>query len=170
VAPEANHDAGWLRAWLNEFDYRVDPSNAELFLKLQAFVYSEIRSGKLPKNVNIMERLFVAEGGLKKDAIKFLLPDESYLICNEIECGQHGHMGVNGAIGAPSNLAKIGKKMTTAHTHACGIFHGLYVAGTSSQLRWNYNVGPSSWSWSHVVCYGNGQRAVITMKSGKWRA
>ena len=43
VAPEANHDAVWLRSWLNDFDYRVDPSNAELFLKLQAFMYAEIR-------------------------------------------------------------------------------------------------------------------------------
>jgi hypothetical protein len=159
-----------LKSWLNEFDYRVDPANAELFLKLQAFMYHEIRGGKMPKDVNITERLFVTEGGLENNAIKFLLPDESFLVCKEIECGQHGHMGPNGSFGTPGNLSKIGKKMTTAHTHSVGIYHGLYVAGTSSQLRWNYNLGPSSWSHGHVVTYANGQRTIITLKSGKWRA
>jgi hypothetical protein len=170
VVPDSNHDAWWLKSWLNEFDYRVDPANAELFLKLQAFMYHEIRGGKMPKDVNITERLFVTEGGLENNAIKFLLPDESFLVCKEIECGQHGHMGPNGSFGTPGNLSKIGKKMTTAHTHSVGIYHGLYVAGTSSQLRWNYNLGPSSWSHGHVVTYANGQRTIITLKSGKWRA
>ena len=88
----------------------------------------------------------------------------------------HGHLGPDGAFGSPSNLAKIGKKATTAHTHATGIYHGLYVAGTSSKLTegWDYTMGPSSWSWSHVVQYKNGQRAVVTMKivngEAKWKA
>jgi len=170
VVPDSNHDAWWLKSWLNEFDYRVDPANAELFLKLQAFMYREIRGGKMPKDVNITERLFVTEGGLENNAIKFLLPDESFLVCKEIECGMHGHLGPNGTFGAPGNLSKLGKKATTAHTHSAGIYHGLYVAGTTSQLRWNYNIGPSSWSHAHVVCYPNGQRAVVTLRNNKWRA
>jgi hypothetical protein len=170
VVPDSNHDAWWLKSWLNEFDYRVDPANAELFLKLQAFMYREIRAGKMPKDVNITERLFVTESGLENNAIKFLLPDESFLVCKEIECGMHGHLGPNGAFGAPGNLSKLGKKATTAHTHSAGIYHGLYVAGTTSQLRWNYNIGPSSWSHAHVVCYPNGQRAIVTLRNNKWRA
>jgi len=170
IVPDSNHDAWWLKSWLNDFDYRVDPGNAELFLKLQTFMYSEIRAGKMPKDVNITERLFVNETGMKSGEIKFLLPDESFLVCNDIECGMHGHLGANGTFGAPGNLSKLGRKATTAHTHSAGIFHGLYVAGTSSQLRWNYNVGPSSWSHSHVVCYPNGQRAIISLKAEKWRA
>ena len=170
VVPDSNHDAWWLKSWLNEFDYRVDPANAELFLKLQAFMYREIRGGKMPKDVNITERLFVTEGGLENNAIKFLLPDESFLVCKEIECGMHGHLGPNGTFGAPGNLSKLGKKATTAHTHSAGIYHGLYVAGTTSQLRWNYNIGPSSWSHAHVVCYPNGQRAIVTLRNNKWRA
>ena len=71
---------------------------------------------------------------------------------------------------------KIGKKASTAHTHSCGIYHGLYVAGTSSKLttEWDYTSGPTSWSHSHVVQYSNGQRAIVTMKIvegvAKWRA
>lgn len=171
VVPDSNHDGWWLQSWLNKYDYRYDPANAELFLELQNFMYAEIRAGKLPKNVNLTRYAMEKVAGLKEGAIKFLLPDESCQI-GEVECGMHGHLGPNGGFGNPSNLAKIGKKATTAHTHSCGIYHGLYVAGTSSKLTldWDYTVGPSSWSHSHVVLYPNGQRAIVTMKNGKWRA
>lgn len=171
VVPDANHDRYWLKAWLREYDYRVDPPNTELFLRLQTFMYEELRAGKMAKNVNLVKFAMENEAGLKPGEIKFLLPDEAFTV-KEVECGMHGHLGPNGAFGSPSNLSKIGKKATTAHTHSAGIYHGLYVAGTSSKLTtgWDYTAGPSSWSHSHVVLYGNGQRTIITMKDGKWRA
>lgn len=171
VVPDANHDRAWLLRWLRDYDYRVDPPNTEIFLRLQSFMYRELRAGKMAKNVNLTKYAMEIEAGMKPGAIKFLLPDESFAV-GEIECGLHGHLGPNGAFGSPSNLSKIGKKATTAHTHSAGIFHGLYVAGTSSQLTpdWDYTMGPSSWSWSHVIQYANGQRAIITVKNGKWKA
>ena len=172
VAPDANHDAKWLESWLSKFDYRYDPANAELFLRMQNFMYAEIRKDiTAPKNVNLMKYAFEKEAKLKAGAVKFLLPDESFTV-GEVELGCHGHLGPNGTFGSPANLAKIGKKATTAHTHSAGIYHGLYVAGTSSKLTkdWDYTMGPSSWSWSHVLQYANGQRAVVTMKNRKWRA
>lgn len=171
VAPYANHDAQWLESWLNKYDYRYDPANAELFLDMQRFMYSEVRAGKIPKNVNLMQYAMEEKAGLKSGAIKFLLPDDS-LVVDEIELAMHGHLGPNGAFGNPATLSKIGKKATTAHTHSAGIYHGLFVAGTSSKLTkgWDYTMGPSSWSWSHVLQYPNGQRAIVTMKNGKWRA
>jgi hypothetical protein len=171
VVPDSNHDAAWLHSWLENYDYRYDPANAELFLGLQRFMYSEIRQGKLPKNVNLSDRAFVTEIGLAPGAIKFLLPDESYMV-GEVECGMHGNHGPNGRFGSPDNLSKIGVKATTAHTHSCGIYHGLYVAGTSTKLtpEWTYTVGPSAWSHAHVVQYENGQRAIVAVKNGKWRA
>jgi hypothetical protein len=138
-------------------------------------MYEQIRAGKIPKDVNLMQFAMEREAGLKAGAVKFLLPDESYMV-GEVECGLHGHLGPDGAFGRPSNLAKIGKKATTAHTHSAQICHGLYVAGTSSKLTrdWDYTMGPSSWAWSHVVQYTNGQRSLITMKLvngvAKWRA
>jgi hypothetical protein len=171
IVPDSNHDRAWLRSWLENYDYRFDPANSELFLRLQNFAYAEIRGGKLPKNINFSEHAFEVEAGMKHGAVKFLLPDESFEV-KEVECGCHGHLGPNGAFGSPSNLSKIGKKATTAHTHSCGIFHGLYVAGTSTKLTkdWTYTSGPSSWSHSHVALYPNGQRTIITVKNGKWRA
>lgn len=171
VVPDANHDRSWLKAWLQEYDYRVDPANTEIFLRMQTFMYRELRDGKMAKNVNLIRFAIENEAGLKPGAIRFLLPDEPFEI-NEVECGMHGHLGPNGSFGNPATLAKIGKKATTAHTHSTGIYHGLYVAGTSSKLTtgWDYTTGPSSWSHSHVVLYPNGQRAIVTLKDGKWHA
>lgn len=171
IVPDSNHDRAWLKSWLREYDYRVDPPNTEIFLRLQTFMYSELRAGKLSKNINLTRFAMENEAGLKAGAVKFLLPDESFTV-KEVECGMHGHMGPNGSFGSPSNLAKIGKKATTVHTHSAGIYHGLYVGGTSSKLTadWDYTTGPSSWSHSHVIEYPNGQRAVVTMKFGKWCA
>ena len=171
VLPDANHDRKWLKLWLQEFDYRKDPGNAEFFLRLQSFMYAEQRAGKLPKNVNLMQHVFETEGGMKPGAAKFLLPDEPFTV-KEVECGMHGHLGPNGVYGAPANMSKIGTKATTGHTHVAGIYHGLYVAGTSTKLTddWGYTSGPSAWTHSHVVLYQNGQRTVITLRGGKWHA
>lgn len=168
VAPDANHDGWWLKNWLSRFDYRVDPANSELFLELQKFFYAEIKAGKMPRDVNVIQRAFELFG---LTGVKFLAPDESYKICGDkIECGMHGHLGPNGRRGTPENLAKLGRKANTAHTHVAGIYDGLYVAGTSSQLKWDYNWGPSAWSHSHVVTYPNGKRAIVTLFKGRWRA
>jgi hypothetical protein len=168
IAPDANHDAWWLKSWLARYDYRVDPANSELFLDLQRQFYAEIRAGKMPRDVNIIQYAF-EKFGLK--GVRFLLPDESFKICgNKIECGMHGHLGPGGKRGTPENLSKMGRRANIAHTHSAGIYDGLYVAGTSSKLKWCYNVGPSDWTHSHIVTYGNAKRAIVTVFAGKWRA
>lgn len=172
VVPESNHDGGWIRAWLSKYDYRFDPANAELFLDLQKWTFEQIKKltteGKTHKEVPIVGETFRRFG---LDGVRFLLPDESFKICDDkIECGMHGHLGPGGTVGTPASLNKIGRRANTAHTHSAGIWNGLYVAGTSSKLKWSYNWGPSSWSHSHIVTYPNGQRAIVTMFAGKWRA
>lgn len=170
LIPDSNHDSWWLHSWLENFDFRYDPGNAEIFLKLNTFMYEKIReNGLMPKDVPITQYA-LSLGGLKAP-FRVLLPDESFKICgNKIECGQHGHLGPNGARGTPESLNKIGRRANTAHTHSAGIWNGLYVAGTSSKMKWTYNYGPSSWSNSHIVTYPNGQRAIVTMYAGRWRA
>lgn len=168
VIVDSNHDNAWLVRWLSEYDYRVDPANAELFLKMQTEMYAQIRAGKMPRDINMLK---YALGNAGFTDAKFLIADESYLICDKkIECGMHGHFGPGGRRGSPENLSKMARKANTAHTHSAGIFNGLYVAGTSSKLRWDYNVGPSSWTNTHIITYPNGKRTLITIYNGKWRA
>lgn len=170
ICPDSNHDGWWLHSWLARFDYRVDPANAELFLDLQKYYYAEMRKGLMPRDIDMMGYTF-SKFNLSSKDIRFLLPDESYTICNKkIECGMHGHLGPNGTFGTPENLSKMGRKSNTAHTHCAGIYNGLYVAGTTSKLKWTYNWGPSGWTHSHIVTYPNGKRTIITIFNGAWRA
>ncbi len=180
---DSNHDDVWIKRWLREYDYRKDPPNTEVFLKLQAYLYGQIRNGvtdeesrarivnpKMVRDVNVLEYALREVGGYKSK-VKFLSADESFLTCDrKIENGMHGHLGPAGKFGSPAELSKMGRKANTAHTHSTGIWNGLYVAGTSSKLRWDYTKGPSNWTHSHIVTYPNGKRTIVTIYNGQWRA
>lgn len=183
VIVDSNHDDAWIKRWLREYDYRKDPPNTEIFLDLQKYLYGEIRNGvteeqsrartanpKMVRDINVLEYALRKFGGYKAK-VKFLSADESFKTCgNKIENGMHGHLGPAGRFGTPENLSKMARKANTAHTHSTGIWNGLYVAGTTSKLRWDYTKGPSNWSNSHVVTYSNGKRTIVTIYDGKWRA
>jgi hypothetical protein len=182
---DSNHDDAWLKHWLQTYSHKFDHANAEYILAANAMMYQKLRAGKDERDINLLE--WSLKNKLDKDLkplpkkawsqwsqfwnIKFLVADESYLICDsKIECGMHGHLGPNGQRGTPSNLSEVGRRANIAHTHSAGIYNGLYVAGTSSELRWDYNKGPSGWNHSHIVTYPNGARSVVTMYLGMWRA
>ncbi len=165
VVVDSNHDNAMER-WLREADYRDDPKNAVYFLEMQLAKYKAIRRGDA--NFHLIEHA-LKDMSFTPKGTKFLRPDESFLLCGQVECGMHGHLGPNGSRGNPVALARISRKANTGHTHSAGIYDGLYVAGTSSLLDLFYNIGPSSWSHSHIITYPNGKRAIITMWGGKWR-
>lgn len=183
VIVDSNHDDAWIKRWLREYDYRKDPPNTEIFLKLQAYLYKQIRNGvtdeqsrartanpKFVRDINMLEYALREVGGFKAP-FKFLKADESFMTCErKIENGMHGHLGPSGKFGSPAELSKMGRKANTAHTHSTGIWNGLYVAGTSSKLRWDYTKGPSNWTHSHIVTYPNGKRTIVTIYDAKWRA
>jgi len=174
IVVDSNHD-NWITRWLQEHDYRKDPANAVFFLEAQLATYKGLAHDLFVTEKQRSEEFHMLEWAMRKfgcpESIRFLRTDESYRICNDkIECGQHGHLGPNGQRGTPQNLNRVGRRANTAHTHSAGIYNGLYVAGTSTKLRWNYAKGPSSWSHSHIVTYLNGMRTIITMYAGKWRA
>lgn len=164
VVVDSNHDRDFER-WLRETDYREDPLNAEFFLEAQLQKYRSIRSDT---DFHACEWALRKFGAPKK--VRFLREDESFIIAGDIECGMHGHLGPNGSRGSPANLARVGRKANTAHTHSASIVDGLYTAGVTAKLRQGYNRGPSSWSHSHILTYPNGKRAIITTKRMKWRA
>ena len=183
IIVDSNHDDPWIKRWLRNPNNIKDPSNVELFLKLEAHLYKEIRNGqtneqahartakpKLVRDTNMLEYAMREIGGYKSPA-QFLIADQSFLIADrKIEAGMHGHLGPNGTFASPENLSKMGRKANTAHTHCTGIWNGLYVAGTLSKLRWDYAKGPSGWTHSDIVTYPNGKRTIVTFYNGKWRA
>lgn len=171
IVVDSNHDRAMER-WLRESDWRHDPINMEFFME------STLAKVKAIKNqdadFHMLRHWYGEMCGSHNHNVKFLDEDESYVLCEDanggIECGMHGHLGPNGARGSAASFAKMGRKANVAHTHSSGIYDGIYTAGTSSKMDMGYNHGPSSWSWSHIITYPNGKRAIITMRHGKWRA
>lgn len=169
VVVDSNHDNA-MKRWLKEGDYKSDPINAIYFLESQLRLYQSIRDKEA--------RFHLVEWALRKagceDHVRFLREDESFIICHDmdggIECGMHGHLGPNGARGSAAGLKKMGRKSNIGHSHSCGIYDGVYQAGTSSLLDLGYNSGPGSWTHSHIVTYPNGKRTIITLWNGKWHA
>lgn len=100
--------------------------------------------------------------------ITFLGPDDSYQVLG-IELGMHGHLGPNGARGNIRNLSRIGTRSVVGHSHTPGIYQGVYQVGTSSNLRLEYNAGPSSWLHCHCIIHPNGKRQMIPIIFGHWR-
>lgn len=169
VVVNSNHDNALIR-WLRESDYKDDPVNAIFFLEAQLEMYKAIYRSD--------DSFMLLEWAMRRlnapVSTRFLREDESFVICKDaaggIECGMHGHLGVNGAKASPLGLSKMGRKANTGHTHSAAIIDGMYVAGTSSYLDMDFNVGPSSWSHSHVLTYPTGKRAVVTLWHDRWRA
>lgn len=168
VVVNSNHDQA-LKRWLNEADYRMDPANAVFFLEAQREVYFNMLAQN--KDFDVFKWAMERAGAR---GVRYLAEDESYIICKDAnggrECGMHGHRGPNGARGNPLAFARMGRKANIGHLHSTGLWDGIAVAGTSSQLDLGYNVGPSSWSHSHIFTYKNGKVAIITMWKGKFKA
>ncbi len=169
IVVESNHHEAFER-WLRTADGHRDPANAEFWHLANAQIF---------KSINAHDEDFdVYEWALKKyrslKNVQFLKSDESYILCgvgksaNGIECGIHGHRGINGARGQNSAFRSIGKRVNVGHTHSAAILDGVYCAGVSGKLDMGYNVGLSSWSNSHIITYENGKRAIITIKNGRW--
>jgi hypothetical protein len=169
VVVESNHDSAFKR-WLQEADFKKDPINALYYLKSQFALYKSIQLQD--SEFNLIEWALKEQGA--DPSIVFLKRDESFIIAGDkgggIECGIHGHLGPNGSRGNARTLAKIGRKANIGHSHSAGIEDGLYVAGVTGKLDMGYNIGPSSWSQSHILTYKTGKRAIITISNGRWRA
>lgn len=168
VVVGSNHDAALLR-WLREADFRNDPANAQTYLKLQYVVYCAMAAQA--EDFHLLRSVMRGMG--VPEAVRFLQDDDSFVICRVaggVECGLHGHAGVNGSRGSPRQFAKLGRRVNTGHTHSASIIGDCFTAGTSSILRPSYARGPSSWTHSHIVTYDNGCRTIITLRDGFWRA
>ncbi len=166
VIVESNHDLALAR-WLNDPKANItqDPANAHLFHTLNAAIYGAIAERDTSFNVLDYALRNVANCDF---AAVFLTTDESFKLAG-IECGCHGHNGINGSRGAPKQFMKLGK-MNTGHTHTPSIYGGVYTAGVSGSLDMGYNIGASSWSQTHIITYANGQRTLIDFKNGKFFA
>ncbi|URC22516.1 hypothetical protein KAMAJI_00880 [Serratia phage vB_SmaM-Kamaji] len=167
VVVESNHDLA-LGRWLDDLKYspKTDPANAELYYALNLANAKAIREGD--DTFNLLSHAINEYMGLQSSAL-FLFTDQSFPVAG-IECGMHGHNGINGSRGAPKQFKKLGVRANTGHTHTASIYGGIYTAGVAGSLDMGYNIGASSWTQTHIITYENGQRTLIDFKNGKFFA
>jgi hypothetical protein len=166
----SNHDDA-LAKWLKTADYKLDAANARFFLACDLAMHEAIEAGEA--RFNVFRWALGRADARELDGIDFVDDDASFVICQAaggVECGMHGHLGINGARGSPASFTKTAVKMNTGHTHSPGILDGVYTAGLSGLMDQGYNRGLSSWEQAHVVTYPSGKRTLITLRDGRWRA
>ena len=152
---------------MDRTDWRQDPVNARFYLEtalamVEKSKLTEKGVDKLDPFTYWLERL------AKHQKIKCVGADKSLTI-RGIEVGMHGHLGPNGARGSLLNLSRLGVKSMFGHSHTPGIREGAVQIGTSSLLRRDFNVGPSSWMNTHGFIYDNGKRTLCNIIKGAWR-
>lgn len=166
VVVNSNHDRHGEK-WLDEADYKSDFPNVEFFLRAQlARVMAMKDGGRLDVDWYFLEW---AIRRAEHPPLTFLGMDDSYIIGprnHPVECGLHGDKGPNGARGSTRNLATLGMRSNKGHDHTATIFEGTWSAGTCGD-NMAYNHGPTKWSYSHIVTYLNGKRAMLTQRAGR---
>lgn len=161
IVVESNHDLALTR-WLDDtIDFKQDPVNAITYLECSLALYEAMK--RRDSSFNMLEWALNKYGAYSLDNCEFLQTDQSYRI-HGIECGCHGHNGINGARGNPAGFRKLGFPLNTGHTHTPGIYGDVYVAGVTGSKEMGYNTGFSSWDHAHVIIYKNGKRALIGIK------
>lgn len=169
VIVPSNHDRH-LSRWLNEEDPRKDLRNARYHIHLQGAYLAAVEAGD--RTFNILQYA-LEEKGLPKKGFRWLLEDESFVLCKDvdggIEQGLHGDRGPGGSRGSTRGLTRLGRAVTKGHDHTATIINDVYSVGACS-LSFEYMKGPSAHSITHCVCFENGRRQMITMWDGKWRA
>jgi hypothetical protein len=174
VVADSNHHHA-LGRWLRERNGLKDPSNAEIWLKLNDLVFTAIRQDVAePNYLRLAMEAMEGKGFERKYGVRFLDEDESFILANDahggIECGMHGDLGPNGARGGRANFARMGRKAIRGHEHSASIYDGVYTVGCMCVLDPAYVRGPSSWSHTQCGIYPNGKRVMLTIWAGKWRA
>lgn len=156
---ESNHDLA-IETWLKNADWKTDPINARIYLE-SALDWIKHQEDQPETPYNALERAcrraFPHEQHAWDD-INFHKVDESLIIAGVENC--HGHNGVNGSRGSPTQFRALGIPLNTGHTHSPSIYGKVYTAGVLASLDMGYNVGASSWAIAHVITYRNGQRQI----------
>lgn len=162
----ASNHSDFLRRWIFNTDWRADPVNAEFYL---ATALAMVQSTRLtPKGTEYLDPFAHYVRQANAPRVRVLDADESFVAAG-IELGMHGDRGPNGARGSIKNLRRLGVKTIIGHSHSPGIDEGCYQVGTSTRLRLEYNLGPSSWLNAHAVVHMNGKRQLVMIIDGAWR-
>ncbi len=135
----SNHD-DMLCRWIDS-DPPLAPENETLFYRLKLAQRENIN------HFNALEAALTCCGA-NLSRVHFLGLNDSLLL-HGVECGQHGHKGLNGA---RSGLQKIGQKMIVGHCHSGSRIDDFFTVGCLCKLDQSYNQGGGT-SWTHTSAF-----------------
>jgi hypothetical protein len=164
VFVDSNHNAHLAR-WLNECDPKRDPENALIYHKLRLVQLEHARQS--PDFINPLEWWF--EQKMPDRKFQFVGHDSGMTV-GKYDVSNHGDIGANGSRGSAKQFTKFGGHYILGHSHTPGIHKNVIQVGTSTVLRLEYNIGPSSWLNSHAIIYPNGLASLIHIIKGRWKA
>lgn len=167
VLVPSNH-VDFLYRWIRDTDWRTDPTNAEFYLETALQIVRTTTLGDFGLE-HSDPFAYWAGKVLDPKRCHILRRNDSFVLAN-IELGFHGDVGPNGARGSIRNLRRIGTRTVIGHSHTPGIEEGCYQTGTSTALRAEYTMGPSSWLNTHCLIYASGKRTLINVIDGEWHA
>ena len=98
-----------------------------------------------------------------------ILSGRDSLVLGGIEHAMHGDNGPNGSRGSVRNLARIGVRTWTGHSHSKEIFEGAKRVGTATRLFADYTTGPSSWTNADGLTNADGKGQLVDYIDGKFR-
>jgi hypothetical protein len=154
----SNHD-DFLDRWLKTTDWRKCGTlkNSLEYMEYSAVLLrNEAPNGIIPYLIN-----------QRFPNYKTLGRSDSFVV-NGWELAQHGDIGSNGSRGSLVQFRNMNTKIVVGHYHSPGRKDGALAVGTSTKLRVNYNIGPSSWLQSHVIIHHDGKAQHITFIRGEF--
>lgn len=170
---ESNHPEDHIKRWMTARNWQQIDSNSKIHrYLLNAFMdYLEkpenadryVRTGELPSVL----WLLMDRAGANLNLTWFPSIDESFLVY-DIECGQHGHKGPNGARGTPGAFRSSQYKLIIGHIHTPGIYDGVYVVGAGIK-RAHYAHGLSGWDTVHATIDKLKKRRLFNTVDGAYR-
>jgi len=158
IVVKSNHDEH-LNRYLEEGRYGDDSENLYLSGKL----VTAMLDGKDPVKEGI--KLTYGDVGPK---IKFLTRDDDFKI-HGIQTGSHGDLGGNGSRGSITSQQINYGRSIVGHRHTPSIRGDAYCVGTLTNLKLDYNRGPSSWLQTNAVINSDGSIQLVNIINSRYK-
>lgn len=158
IVVKSNHDE-FLNRYLEDGRYGSEPDNLYLSSKLATAMID----GKDPLKEGIKEVY-----GSFGDRVRFLSRDDDFKV-HGVQAGSHGDLGSNGSRGSITSQQINYGKSIVGHRHTPSIRGDAYCVGTLTNLKLDYNRGPSSWLNTNGLVNPDGTIQMINIINGNYR-
>jgi hypothetical protein len=158
IVVKSNHDEH-LNRYLEEGRYGSEPDNLYLSSKLATAMID----GKDPLKEGIKEVY-----GNFGNRVRFLTRDDDFKV-HGVQAGSHGDLGSNGSRGTLTSQQINYGKSVVGHAHTPAMRGDAYRVGTLTNLKLDYNRGPSSWLNTNGIINPDGSVQLINIINGRYK-